>query len=420
VKHLKVLKTPGPGWRTSSRRLGLTFLALALAAYFLLPAWASPTPTYDSLRLYTEVLFEITQKYVSPKNEDDLIYGSLRGMMNSLDPDSSFLTPKEYQNYLHGSQANPAEAGLDLIIKDSLLTVASVIDGGPASQAGLQSGDHIIKIDGQMVRNLTTQEAVRRFQGSPGAAIKLQVLRNGQVKPLDLTVTLAPLGANTVTARYLENNVAYVRIRYFNNDTPVELDTTLKNIKQHQPPVKGIVLDLRNDARGAMEQAVRSSSLFLGDQPIVLAKGRSPKTEESFKGKDRDKVFPSMPQVVVLVDQGTGRAAEIMAGALRDQGRATLLGAKTLGLCGLTKAFPLEDGSALVMTVAQCYTPKGYKIQGKGLEPDVPGQTPKVGKTPEKEPVKVTTPDQDPWVQQAVELLVSGKPKRVAQKDQTS
>jgi carboxyl-terminal processing protease len=395
-------------------------LVLAVAAYFWLPAWASPTSKYDSLRLYTEALFEVSHKYVWPKKEDDLIYGSLRGMMNSLDPDSSFLTAKEYQNFLHGDKGAPAEAGVVIIVKDNLLTVASVIDGGPAARAGLKPGDHIIKINGHMVRNLTTQEANRRFQGPPNTTLKLQVLRNGEVKPLNLTVTLEPLGMSTVTSRYLDNTVAYIRIRYFNNATPEELATALKNIKQYHPPVKGIILDLRNNARGTMEEAVRSASLFLGDQQILLAKGRSPKSEEAFQGKNRDLMFKTLPPMVVLVDQGTARAAEIVAGALRDQARAILLGAKTLGLCGLTKAFPLEDGSALVMTVAQCYAPKGEKIQGKGLEPAVPGQMPKDEKTEAKAPPPGMSPDQDPWVQQAVDLLISGKPKPVAPKDQTS
>lgn len=407
------MTTPNVSWLRPYRRGAIILLFLCLTAYFLLPVWAKSAPNYDSLRLYTEALFEITQKYVWPKNEEDLIYGSLRGMMNSLDPDSSFLTAKEYQSYLQGEKAAGAEAGLVLIVKDNLLTVASVIDNSPAFRAGLKPGDHILKIDGHQVRNLTTQEASRRFQGGPNTAIKLQVLRNGAVKPLDLTVTLEPLGVSTVTTLYLDRNVAYVRIRYFNNETPGELATVLKNIKQHQPPVAGIILDLRNNARGTMEEAVRSTSMLLGDQQILIAKGRSPKSEESFKGKDRDLIFKNLPPVVVLVDHGTARAAEIMAGALRDQARVTLLGAKTLGLCGLTKAFLLEDGSALVMTVAQCYTPKGDKIQGKGLEPGVPGATPKEekGEKKEKGPAKELTPDQDLWVQQALDLIVSGKPE---------
>jgi len=427
VNRPQDLKIPGLGWLRSSRRLGLILVALGLAAYFLLPAWAAPPASnYDSLRLYTEALFEVSQKYVWPKNEEDLMYGSLRGMMNSLDPDSSFLTAKEYQNYLQGVQRAPAEAGMDLIVKDGLLTAVSVIDGGPAARAGLKPDDHIIKVDGQMVRNLTTQEAARRFQGASGTAFKLQLIRNGEVKPLDLTVTLEPLGGNTVTTGYLDNAVAYVRIRYFNGETPVELTKALNNIKQHQPAVKGIILDLRNNARGSIEEAVRSASLFLGNQQILIAKGRSPKTEQSYSGKDRDQVFKTLPPMVVLVDQGTARAAEIVAAALRDQARATLLGAKTLGLCGLTKAFPLEDGSALVMTVAQCYSPKGVKIPGKGLEPEVPGQKLSAAKAldkapaPEKAPAPVVSPEQDPWVLQAKELLISGKPKPVAPKEPAS
>ncbi len=410
MKHLNALKIPGSGCR-AFRRLVVILVFVGLTAYFLLPVWAATPSKYDSLRLYTEALFEITQKYVWPKSEETLIQGSLRGMMNSLDPDSSFLTAKEYQAYLNGDKSTPAEAGVVLIVKDNLLTVASVIDDSPASRAGLKPGDHIIKIDGHQVRNLTTQEATRRFQGAPNTAIKLQVLRNGEVKPLDLTVTLEPLGLSTVTSRYLDHGVAYVRIRYFNTETPTELATALKNLKQHKPPIKGIVLDLRNNARGSMEEAVRSTSLLLGDQQILIAKGRSAKSEESFKGKERDLIFKTLPPMVVLVDQWTARAAEIMAGALRDQSRVTLLGTKTLGLCGLTKAFPLEDGSALVMTVAQCYTPKGEKIQGKGLEPTVPGATPKDEKAEKKAPVKVMTPEGDLWVQQAVDLLASGKPQ---------
>jgi carboxyl-terminal processing protease len=423
VNRPQVLKTPGLRWLRLSRRLGLIILTLGLAAHFLLPAWAAPPASnYDSLRLYTEALFEVSQKYVWPKSEEDLIYGSLRGMMNSLDPDSSFLTAKEYLNYLQGVKLAPAEAGMDLIVKDGLLTAVSVIDGGAAARAGLKPDDHIIKIDGQMVRNLTTQEAARRFQGAPGTASKLQVIRNGEVKPLDLTITLEPLGGNTVTTRYLDNAVAYVRIRYFNDETPVYLAKVLNDIKQHKPAVKGIILDLRNNARGSMEEAVRSASLFLGNQQILIAKGRSSKTEQSYAGKDRDQVFKTLPPLVVLVDQGTARAAEIVAAALRDQARATLLGAKTLGLCGLTKPFSLEDGSVLIMTVAQCYSPKGDKIQGKGLEPEVPGQKPQAAKAQEKTaaqekaPALVASPEQDPWVQQAKDLLISGKPKPVAPK----
>ena len=203
------------------------------------------------------------------------------------------------------------------------------------------------------------------------------MIRNGQVKPLDLAVILEPLGpGTTVTTQYLKDSLAYLRVRYFNDDTPRDLEKALKSLKRHRPPVKGLVLDLRNNARGTMEQAVRTGSVLLGEKEIVSAKGRAAKTAETFQGKGRDLVFKTALPMVVLVDQGTARAAEILAGALRDQSQATLLGAKTLGLCGLTKILPLQDGSALIMTVAQCYTPKGQKIQGKGLDPEITGKAP--------------------------------------------
>ena len=388
------------------------FLLLVLAILVGRPLLAEETSSsYDSLRLFTEALFEISQKYVSPKGEEDMIYGALRGMMNYLDPDSSFLTPNEYKSYLDGKDKQAAEAGVEVIIKDNLATLTSVIDGGPAAAAGLKEGDHVLKVDGQMVRNLTTQEMARHFRGDPGTVIKLQVIRNGTIKPLEVTVTLAPLNENTVTSGVVQDSYGYLRLRYFNDATPKEFSLALKALQKQNPGLRGLILDLRNNARGSMEQAVRTASIFLGDKEIVSARGRSPDSQETFSGKERDLVLKSPLPVVVLIDQGTARAAEILAAALHDQYQATLLGAKSLGLCGLTKAMPLQDGSALIMTVAQCYTPSGQKIQGKGLEPQVQGQTPKEQekKSLLELPQAVPAPEQDPWVLQAVEILKNGK-----------
>ncbi|MCL4502643.1 MAG: S41 family peptidase [Deltaproteobacteria bacterium] len=376
------------------------------------PLLSAETPSsYDSLRLFTEALFEISHKYVYPKSEEDMIYGSLRGMMNSLDPDSSFLTPQEYQSHLRGTDGQAAEAGVEVIIKDNLAALTSVIDGSPAAAAGLKPGDHVLKIDGQMVRNQTTQEVARRFRGTPGSSLKLQVIRNGVLKPIDVTVTFAPLTENTVTSQMVKDSMAYMRVRYFNDATPKEFGFALKSLQSQG--AKGLILDLRNNARGSMEQAVRTASLLLGNKEVVTAKGRVANSQQIFRGKERDLITKVPIPTVVLIDQGTARAAEILAAALHDQYQATLLGAKTFGLCGLTKTMPLQDGSALVMTVAQCYTPGGQKIQGKGLEPNIQGQKPNE-KEKEKKPAveeskKTPTPDQDPWVLQAVEVLKGGK-----------
>jgi carboxyl-terminal processing protease len=413
AKHLKIRNL---AWLRGGAGLGAALLVLVLAAYRPPALRAAAPPDYEALRLYTEALYEISQKYVTPKNEEDMIYGSLRGMMNSLDPDCSFLTAREYQDYVEGRKEPVAEAGVELIYKDNLLTVAAAVDGGPAYRAGLRPGDHILKINGQLVRNLTTQEGARRFRGPAGTALNLQVLRNGLVKPLELTVTLEPLTGGSVTYQGLQDSCGYLRIKLFTDSTPGELATALKAMLAQRPPLRGLVVDLRNNARGTLEQAVRTTAVLVGDKEIVSVKGRRSESSQTYMGKGREAVKPPLPPLVVLTDQGTARAAEIMAGALRDQAQAVLLGAKTLGLCGLTKAFPLADGSALVMTVAACYTPGGAKIQGKGLEPEVAGKP--LAAEAKREKAVTPPPDEDPWVLQAVELLKSGK-RQAAAKEKT-
>lgn len=401
-----------PGW-FSCRILSL-FLALFLAASWTGPAAAASAQDYEYLRLLTEAFNEISQKYVWKKGEEEMIYGSLRGLMNSLDPDSSFLTPQEYQQVLSGQKGLAAEAGVDLVYKDTLLTVVAVMEDGPAWRAGLRPGDHILKINGQLVRNLTTQEANRRFQGKAGTSLNVQVLRNGLLKPLELKVTLEPLAPVTVTHKILKDAYAYIRVPSFTPETVGELAATLKQLRQ-RAGLRGIVLDLRNNARGNIDLAVRAASLFLGEKEVLSTRGRPPEPNQTYQGVAREEVFkPSLP-LVVLVDGGTARAAEVLAGALRDQSQAVLLGSKTVGLCGVTKTLPLQDGSALVMTVAQCYTPKGQKIHGKGLEPEVAGKTPAASEASATPPAKVP-PEQDPWVNQALEILKSGKPRKVAEK----
>jgi carboxyl-terminal processing protease len=399
-------------------RRALLLILLLILAFRPGPAADAATSPYDSLRLFSEALFEISQKYVYAKTNKEIIYGSIRGMMNSLDPDSAFLTPEEYQNYSRGRNEATAEAGVDPIIKDNLLILTAVLDGGPGAAAGLEPGDHVLKINGQTLRNLTTQEAAARFRGAPGDSLKLEVLRNGTIKPLKITVILQPLGNNTVISKIIDDSYGYVRLRYFNDATPKEFAIALQSLQKNAHPLRGLVLDLRNNARGSLEQGVRTAARLLGDKEVVSAKGRTPGTQETFQGKERELVWkaPVPMPTVVLVDQGTARAAEIVAAALRDQYQATLLGAKTLGLCGLTKVIPLQDGSALVMTMAECYTPSGQKIHGAALEPQIQGKTPK-SKDNQKEaaPGKLP-PEQDPWVQQAVEVLKGGNRRQATRK----
>ena len=416
------MKNPGfPEKLAAGGRLGrraLLILLLLILAFRPGPAADAATSPYDSLRLFSEALFEITQKYVYAKTDKEIIYGSIRGMMNSLDPDSAFLTPEEYQNYSRGRNEAAAEVGVDCIIKDNLLTLTAVLDGSPGAAAGLEPGDHVLKINGQTLRNLTTQEAASRFRGAPGDNLKLEVLRNGTIKPLKITVILQPLGNNTVTSKIINDSYGYVRLRYFNDATPKEFAIALQSLQKNAHPLRGLVLDLRNNARGSLEQAVRTAARLLGDKEVVTAKGRTPGSQETFQGKERELVWkaPVPMPTVVLVDQGTARAAEIVAAALRDQYQTTLLGTKTLGLCGLTKVIPLQDGSALVMTMAECYTTGGQKIHGAGLEPQIQGKTPKSKDNQKEAALRKLPPEQDPWVQQAVEVLKGGNRPQATRK----
>ena len=286
------MKNPGfPEKLAAGGRLGrraLLILLLLVLAFRPGLAADSATSPYDSLRLFSEALFEIAQKYVYEKPNKEIIYGSIRGMMNSLDPDSAFLTPEEYQSYSRGRNEATAEAGVDCIIKDNLLTLTAVVDGGPGAAAGLEPGDHVLKINDQTLRNLTTQEAASRLRGAPGTNVKLEVLRSGALKPLKITVILQPLGDNTVTSKIINDSYGYVRLRYFNDATPKELALALESLQKQGQPLRGLVLDLRNNARGSLEQAVRTASLFLGDKEVVTAKGRTAGSQETFRGQERN------------------------------------------------------------------------------------------------------------------------------------
>jgi carboxyl-terminal processing protease len=389
--------------------IGQGLLVILCTVFCLTPLALADTTTsdYEALRLLTEALNEISTKAVFQKNDKELFQGALRGMMNSLDPDCSYLSAEDYAKYQKG-QEPPAEAGMELVFKDHILTAVSVLDGGPADRAGLKSGDHILKINGQLIRNITTQEGERYFQGPVGKTIKLEVLRNGLVKPLELSVTLEPLGPPVIKMKTLPDGYAYLRVPYFSNDVPKVLAQDLNSLTKASPPVKGIILDLRNNARGTLEQAVRTASVFLGNQKIVETRGQKSTSEQTYQGSEREQALKTSIPMVVLVDQGTARAAEILAGALQYYHRGTLLGDKTYGLCGLTRVIPLQDGSALVMTVAYCYTPGGQKISGEGLKPDIEAQKP-----PEEEAGGLTVPnpepESDPWVKQALDALKSGK-----------
>jgi carboxyl-terminal processing protease len=398
-------------------RLLVVALLLALAVFSPGPlrVTAASSQAYAQLRLLVEALYEIDSKYVTEKKDKDLMYGAIRGLVASLDPNSSFLSPSEYQDQV-GARLSDADAGLELSVKDNSLTVIAPVEGGPAWKAGIKADDHILKINNQPTRNLTALEAARKLQGPPGPKVKLQVVRTGFVKPLDLDLTLEKNTVDSVSSYPLEDGFYYIRLRTPRERSAQELQQVLRTI-QASPARRGIILDLRNTAGGQLEEARKFASVFVGNDLIYSVKGRQAEKKQSVSGAKELQVSKEKLPLVILVDQGTAKAAEVIAGALQAEYNAVLLGYKTFGDCAVTKLFPLKDGSALIVSVGYCYTPRDQLIQGKGLEPDIAG--PK--KDSEDKPVTESgvklekpkkVPDanevmQDPLVKQALTRLKS-------------
>lgn len=405
-------------------RLGLVVL-LALCLFGrVAPAPAVSSQAYAQLRLLVEALYEIDNKYVTEKKERDLIYGAIRGLVASLDANSSFLTPAEYQESLTKTAPAEAEAGLELSIKDNLLTVIASLEGGPAWQAGLRPDDHLLKINNQSTRAMTALEAAKKLQGPPGTKVKLQIIRTGLAKPLDVEITLERPTVESVSSYALEDGFYYIRLRNFKERSAQELQQALRAMQSEGPAPRGIILDLRNTAGPQFEEARRLASIFVGNELIYAVKGRQNGSKQTYTGLKDYQVLKERLPLVVLVDQGTGRAAEILAGALQAHYGAVLMGYKTFGDCAVAKVFPLKDGSAIIVSVGYCYTPKEQLIQGKGLEPDIAGPKKDGDEQPLTTPAKPEKakkiPDiqeirQDPLVGQALNKLKNWRRQGAAQ-----
>lgn len=347
---------------------------------------AVSSQAYAQLRLLVEALYEIDSKYVTEKKERELIYGAIRGMVASLDPNSSFLSPAEFQESQGGTGVAEADAGLELSVKDNLLTVIAPTEGGPAYRAGIRADDHILKINNQSTRNLTALEAAKKFQGPPGTKVKLQLIRTGLAKPLDLELTFEKRSTESVVHFSLEDNFHYIRLRTPRDRSAQELQQVMRTIQTKTSGRAGIILDMRNTAGGQLEEARRLASVFVGNDLIYTVKGRQAENRQAFSGLKDYQVVKDRVPLVILINQGTARAAEVIAGALQANYGALLLGYKTFGDCSVSKAFPLKDGSALIVSTGYCYTPRDQLIQGKGLEPDISGPKKEADDRPVEEP----------------------------------
>ncbi len=329
---------------------------------------AGTDDVYKHIEIFAEVLRQIEENYVEPQDTKELIYGAIRGMVESLDPHSSFMTKDEHKDLMIETKGSFTGVGIEITTRERAITVVSPIEGTPAYRAGIKAGDKIIRINGEATNEMTLSDAVKRIRGPKGTEVELTVSREGSEKPLVFKITRDVIPLKSVRAYRLTPEVGYIRISNFQSKTEGDLGEALNDLEQGGN-LKGLVLDLRNNPGGLLNQAVKVSDLFLDSGMIVSTKGRDESQNMEIFARDNghERDYP----IVALVNEGSASASEIVAGALQDNRRALILGTKTFGKGSVQTILPLSDGSGLRLTTARYYTPSGHSIQLKGIHPDI-------------------------------------------------
>jgi len=326
--------------------------------------------TYEDLGLFTSVLNKVQKDYVEPVSTKKLIYGALKGMVSSLDPHSAFMTPDEYKDLQVSTQGQFGGVGMTITLKDGVLTVISPIEDTPAAKAGIEPGDKIIMIDGKPTRDLTLEQDLNMIRGPSGTKVSLTIVREGWKQPKTFELTREIIKIKSVKYDVIDGNYGYIRIIQFQETTNNELQKALDEIhKKTDNNIKGLILDLRNNPGGLLNQAVDVASHFIKSGLIVYTKGRLPDQQMKFMATGKN-VEPDYP-IVVLINGGTASASEIVAGALQDHKRAIIVGTPSFGKGSVQTIIPLDDGSALRLTTALYYTPNGRSIQAEGIQPNI-------------------------------------------------
>ncbi|MCD6292793.1 MAG: S41 family peptidase [Deltaproteobacteria bacterium] len=323
---------------------------------------------YEYIKLYTDTLSLVQKNYVEDVEIKKLVYGSIKGMLADLDPHSSFMPPDMFKEMQVETTGSFGGLGIEITIRDGVLTVVSPIEDTPAFRAGIEAGDRIIKIDGEMSKDMTLMEAVKKMRGPKGEEITISIMRKGLGALLDVTIIRDIIKVVSVKSKMLTDEIAYVRLTQFQSRTYADLNRKMKELKKVHP-ISGLVLDLRNNPGGLLQQAVKVSDYFLKSGLIVYTDGRISRQNMRYQAYD-DGTEGDYP-IVVLLNGGSASASEIVAGALQDHKRALVMGTPSFGKGSVQTIIPLEDGSAVRLTTSLYYTPSGRSIQAKGIEPDV-------------------------------------------------
>ena len=329
-----------------------------------------PDIPLEELRAFSEIFGRIKNNYVEPVEDKELLQNAIRGMLSGLDPHSTYLDLEDFKQLREGTSGEFGGLGIEVTMEDGFVRIVSPIDDTPAAEAGIEAGDLIIRLGDTPVKGMVLRDAVDIMRGKPGTDLDLTIIRDGEDKPLKITLTRAIIKVKSVKLRTLEPGYGYVRISTFQQRTGESLNDAIEALKKdNDGTLNGLVLDLRNNPGGLLNAAVEVSDSFITNGMIVYTDGRIPDSKQEFTAKPRD-VLKGAP-LVVLVNGGSASASEIVAGALQDHHRAVIIGTKTFGKGSVQTVMPLTDSTAVKMTTARYFTPSGRSIQAEGIVPDI-------------------------------------------------
>ena len=324
--------------------------------------------TYNKLKVFSEILSLIESNYVEPVGSDTMIDGAIKGMVKALDPHTSYLPPVSYKEMQVQTTGKFGGLGIEISIRDDILTVVSPIEETPAFKVGIKSGDKIIKIEDESTLDMTLQDAVSRLRGETGSPVNITIFRESFKIPKEFTIVRDIIKVRSVVKKLYKKDIGYIKIRSFSKNTSLDLDQAIDELGEEG--ITKLILDLRNNPGGLLNQAVEVTDRFLNrENLIVYTKGRT--EEQNMRFTSHDKVTGVSYPLIIMVNGGSASASEIVAGALQDLNRAVILGTQTFGKGSVQTIMPLSDGSALRLTTARYYTPSGRVIQENGIQPDI-------------------------------------------------
>ncbi|TLY36240.1 MAG: S41 family peptidase [Nitrospirae bacterium] len=349
---------------------GMVFLIVLMVGVLIGKGWdraVMATETYEELKTFTEVLAHVQKHYVEEVKTKDLVYGAIRGMLATLDPHSAFMPPEVYKEVQVETKGEFGGVGIQIGMKENRLTVIAPIDGTPAERAGVKAADIILKVNNESTKDMTLMDAVQKMRGPKGTKVTLTMHREGAPEPLVFTLTREIIKIESVKAKMLEGNIGYIRLTQFQDQTARDMAAALKKLREQK--MQPLILDLRNNPGGLLTSAIEVSEQFVGQSRLIVYI----KTREGRKDDyvSHNKEQPDDYPIIVLVNEGSASASEIVAGALQDWGRAVVVGVQTFGKGSVQTILPLGDGSGLRLTTAKYYTPKGRSIHGVGIAPDI-------------------------------------------------